>query len=106
MSLKWSDLDDKTKARVAAQEPAIRELVKTIPPDSKKSDRRASNQGIKKHGGADGEFHLYGPHVYLFRLCVAILAYALVGTGWLVGAVGDALYELGKRMHDAKWNIR
>ena len=44
-------------------------------------------------------------HVIVFRIFVAVLAYTLLAAGWLIGAIGDAIYEVGQRMHEGKWNI-
>lgn len=44
-------------------------------------------------------------HAIIFRILVGLLAYILLGAGWLVGAVGDSVYDIGQRMHRAKWNI-
>lgn len=48
---------------------------------------------------------LRAPHVIIFWILVATLGYTLLALGWLVGVLGDSIYEIGKRCHDAKWNI-
>ncbi len=44
-------------------------------------------------------------HVILFWFLVAIFAYVLLAIGWIIGAIGDAIWEIGCRLHESKWNI-
>jgi len=44
-------------------------------------------------------------HVGIMWVLVGACAYVLLGLGWFIGVIGDSLYEVGKRMHEAKHNI-
>lgn len=66
--------------------------------------RRAKSSGAQDIPARPA--HRRPPHVFAFLAIVALFAYILLGVGWLIGEIGAALYEVGLRMHEAKWNIR
>lgn len=46
------------------------------------------------------------PHAVAMLAAVAVLGYSFMGIGWLIGAVGDAIWYMGVEMHERKWNVR
>jgi hypothetical protein len=66
---------------------------------------QAAKQQYQKAAEVVAEVRTKPHHVRAMLILVAILAYVLMGIGWIIGAIGDSFYEVGKRMHDAKWEI-
>ena len=45
-------------------------------------------------------------HVYFLVGIVSGFCYLLMGIGWLIEHTGRAMFEIGRKGHEAKWNIR
>ena len=94
--LRPENLDAKNLQRLQAQYPGIRlpvlaELYSQPPTTGKP---RKARKRVRRP-----------LHVYILISLVGIVGYILLGIGWIVGVIGDSLYEVGKRMHEAKWRI-
>lgn len=78
-------------------ETADRIAPKVKPTKESKDDSKATKARIKTKRPV---------HVYILLALVSILAYLLLGLGWLIGMIGDSLYQVGKEMHESKWRIQ
>lgn len=73
--------------------------------DRQKADKLAPVQKLPKSTVKTVVREPRSWHTYVLIGLVSVFAYLCLGLGWLIGAVGDAIYEVGKRAHEAKWNI-
>ena len=96
-AVKWEDLPPQAQEQVRSQ----------LAPKQEKGNGTQKPKAENTAGNLRSRFKTRRPlHVWFFVACVAVLAYALLALGWVIGVIGDSIYEVGARLHEDKWGIR
>lgn len=97
MAIRMEELSPATQKKIL-------EMSNELPPEKQVTKSPKNPSPAKAH--KISEIRDRPVHAMVILAFVAVFAYALLGSGWLIGAIGDAIYEMGVRMHTDKWGIK